>query len=92
VQTYGMQLGSRVAKIPHHGSKTSSTPLFVQAVADSLEDTMAVVSVGASNQFGMPDEGVLSRWRQTSSVYTTSQSGAVWVRSNGEEVWLAQWQ
>jgi len=92
VRTYGSRLASRIVKVPHHGSQTSSTPAFVQASIDSLRGTAAVVSVGRSNRFGMPDAQVLSRWRQHASVYTTSQRGAVWMRSDGVDVWRVQWK
>jgi competence protein ComEC len=92
IRTYGSQLASRVVKVPHHGSQTSSTSAFVQASVDSLRGTAAVVSVGRSNRFGMPDAQVLSRWKRFSSVYTTSQTGAVWMRSDGVDVWRVQWK
>jgi competence protein ComEC len=45
-------------KVPHHGSKTSSTDAFVAAVAPKF----AVVSVGDGNQFGHPVESVVERY------------------------------
>ena len=93
VRTYGQQLGSRVVKVPHHGSETSSTPPFVGAAVDTSAGTRAVVSVGRSNQFGMPDEQVLARWRDAgASVRSTAEGGAVWLRSDGEDVWSVRWQ
>lgn len=91
VHTYGPQLSSRVVKIPHHGSKTSSTPPFVQAVAE--KSTKAIVSVGHSNRFGMPSTRVLSRWRSVGdTVRSTASRGAVWIRTDGQEVWSVQWR
>jgi competence protein ComEC len=45
-------------KVPHHGSKTSSTDAFVAAVAPKF----AVVSVGEGNQFGHPVDSVVERY------------------------------
>lgn len=93
VRAYGQDLDSRVVKIPHHGSGTSSTPPFVRGVVDSTRRTKAVVSVGASNQFGMPDSTVLRRWRSRgASVYSTARRGAVWFRSDGSNVWRVDWK
>jgi competence protein ComEC len=90
-QTYGGQLESRVVKVAHHGSRSSSTSLFVRRVADS--DTRAVVSVGRSNQFGMPSEEVLDRWKSAGArVWSTAEEGAVWFRTDGHEVWGVKWQ
>jgi len=91
VRTYGSRLESRVAKVPHHGSASSSTPSFVEQVADS--NTRAVVSVGRSNRFGMPSERVLSRWRSAGArVHSTAEQGAVWLRVDGRSVWTVEWK
>lgn len=93
VWTYGDQLGSRVVKVPHHGSSTSSTPRFVQAVASSGKGSHAVVSVGRSGRHGLPDEEILERWREHGMrVHSTAQGGAVWMRATGEEVWQVDWK
>ncbi len=43
---------------PHHGSKTSSTPEFLQAVHPKL----ALISVGQGNRFGLPNPDVVKRY------------------------------
>lgn len=50
-------LKSDVLKIPHHGSKTSSSELFLAAV----QPKVAVISVGGRNTYGHPHEAVLQR-------------------------------
>ncbi len=93
VRAYGGQLSSRVVKVPHHGSETSSTQPFVHSVVDTTEGTEAVVSVGRTNRYGMPDGDVLERWRSNGAqVRSTAENGAVWLKSNGEEVWEVQWR
>lgn len=44
--------------VPHHGSLTSSTPAFIDAVAPKL----ALVSVGLDNRFGHPKPAVVQRY------------------------------
>ena len=72
-----------VLKVAHHGSATSSTAAFLAAVAPRL----AVISVGADNRFGHPDEGVLGRLGGT-VVRRTDVDGAVDVFTDGEGVWV----
>src|SRR5262249_25914345 len=50
---------STVLKVPHHGSRTSSTPPFVAKVAPRL----AVISVGADNRYRLPNAEVEERYR-----------------------------
>ena len=49
----------RVLKIPHHGSRTSSSTAFVEA----MRPVLAVVSAGRYNQFGHPSAEVVSRYK-----------------------------
>ena len=50
-------LDSDILKIGHHGSKTSSSELFLKAVSPDV----AIISVGRKNTFGHPHESVLKR-------------------------------
>ncbi len=60
-------------KVGHHGSKTSTTPAFLHAVAP--QD--AVVSVGRSNTFGHPRSEVLERLEAAGSrTFRTDRVGA----------------
>jgi competence protein ComEC len=65
-----------VVKVPHHGSRTSSTAAFVRATAPAL----AVVSVGAANRYGHPAPEVEARWRAAGAcVLRTDACGAITV-------------
>ena len=70
-------------KVPHHGSKTSSTEEFLSAVAP----TVAVVSVGQGNPFGQPAENVLNRYQHAGvHLLRTDRDGAVFAVTDGREL------
>lgn len=56
-------LQSTILKVAHHGSKTSSTEQFLEAVKPSI----ALIGVGENNTFGHPNEVVLRRLRDLRS-------------------------
>src|SRR6266513_2983448 len=69
--------GTDVLLVPHHGSRTSSSAEFIQAVAPRW----AVVPVGYRNRFGHPSREVLERYRAAGAeVLRTDLDGAVLVR------------
>ncbi|RYH00392.1 MAG: DNA internalization-related competence protein ComEC/Rec2 [Alphaproteobacteria bacterium] len=51
-------LQSTVLVVPHHGSKTSSTPAFLRAVSP----IQAVIQVGRRNGYGHPSPQVVARY------------------------------
>jgi len=70
-------LASTILKVPHHGSHTSSSARFLDAVAPQL----AVVSAGFENRFGFPHREVVSRYAmRRCPLVRTDLSGAVQVR------------
>jgi len=70
----GMKLKSDVLLVPHHGSRTSSTPEFIAAVAPRW----AIVAAGYRNRFGHPQGDVLERYRAAGAeVARTDLQGAV---------------
>ncbi|AFA48441.1 DNA internalization-related competence protein ComEC/Rec2 [Acetobacterium woodii] len=79
----------QMIKIPHHGSKTSSTPAFIQAI----EPEMAVISVGAHNLFGHPSDEVLHRLEDNDiTTLRTDKNGAIEITSNGEWIHYKNYQ
>ncbi len=70
------QLNSTVMLVPHHGSRTSSTPDWLRAVAPR----QAVVQVGERNAYGHPSLTVMKRYAHAGiAVVTTPACGAfVW--------------
>jgi competence protein ComEC len=73
----------RILKVPHHGSATSSS----QAFLDALRPDIAVISAGRGNPFGHPVASVLERYRNIgAAIYRTDQDGAVTVETDGNTV------
>jgi competence protein ComEC len=79
----GDALGSTFLKVPHHGSKTSSSQDFLQAV----HPRYAVISVGADNSFGLPSPEVIRRYQQDGiALWLTERDGEVTALSRGNRV------
>ena len=77
----GVNLGADVLKVGHHGSRTSTTPAFLQAASPAH----AVIQVGEGNRYGHPNEEVLQRLVSAGvSIYRTDQHGTVVFASDGE--------
>ena len=73
----------RVLKVPHHGSRTSSSEAFLEALAPAV----AVVSAGRDNRFGHPDPAVVRRYETSGAlVLRTGRVGAVEVCSDGRRI------
>jgi len=79
------QLKADLVKVPHHGSKTSSTEAFVLAT----KPTFAIISVGRNSMFGHPHKEVIDRWQANgSTVLTTGNCGTITVSSDGHHLSL----
>lgn len=75
----GHLLQADILKIGHHGSKSSTSSLFLQAV----NPTIAVISVGA-NSYGHPHNTVLSLLKRTDTIYyCTLDFGCIVILSDG---------
>lgn len=94
VSRYDSLLHSDVVKVGHHGSRTSSTEEFVEAVRrDVTQDAFAVISVGGGRRYGLPNQQVLDRWEaHGAEVSITRDVGAVWLQSDGLQVWSRGWR
>jgi len=76
----GNALSADVVKVPHHGSRTSSTPDFVNAVRPQI----AVIPVGRRSMYSHPHPEVVQRWHaSTQTVLTTGQNGTVTITTDG---------
>jgi competence protein ComEC len=79
----GAPLASTVLKVAHHGSCSSTTQEFL----DAVNPIVVVISVGADNRFGHPCDEVLERLGDV-PVYRTDKQGAVEIVSDGAQVWV----
>jgi competence protein ComEC len=67
-------LKSDVLVVPHHGSKTSSTPRFVAAISPQV----AIFTVGYRNRFRHPHPDVLARYRDAQiKLMRSDEAGAI---------------
>lgn len=70
-------------KVGHHGSKTSSGEEFVSRVGARV----AAVSVAEENDYNLPNEATLSRWRQSGAeVMMTKDKGNIVAETDGESL------
>lgn len=74
-----IELKSDILKVPHHGSKTSSTEEFLQSVSPKI----SVVCVGSSDNT-LPDGITMARINKFSgALYRTDRDGTVVINSDG---------
>lgn len=72
---------SDILKVPHHGSRTSSTAAFLAAVSPKI----AVASMGHQNRFGMPHPEVIQAYRRIGAgLWRTDVDGAIVVTVSGD--------
>ena len=72
-----------VLKVGHHGSHTSSTEDFIQAVAPEY----AVISAGYANSYGHPNRDVIERLEQHhAAIYRTDEDGLITVHTDGKRL------
>ncbi len=80
----GGSLRADVLKLGHHGSTTSTSPAFLDAVSPRV----AVISVGRHNRFGHPAPSVLRRLaRRGIRVYRTDEQGALGIVAEARGGW-----
>lgn len=79
------ELQADVLKVGHHGSMTSTSPAFLARVAPRV----ALVSVGAGNSYGLPDELVLRALADAGAqVLRTDRLGTIVARTDGHHLYV----
>ncbi len=77
------ELHADVLKVGHHGSSTSSSSAFL----DAVHPRIALVSVGAGNSYGHPSENVMRELASRGiTVLRTDQLGTVVVRTDSRSL------
>lgn len=80
-------LSSNVLKAGHHGSATSTSAEFLLVVNPNV----AVISVGAKNDFGHPDKEVMARLVDQIgqvNIYRTDEHGKIEFTTDGKRLWV----
>jgi len=79
----GKDVRSDLLLVPHHGSATSTSPSFLQAVQPSV----AVISSGYQNRFRLPHPAVLERFSALPCrLFRTDLDGAVSISTDGRSL------
>ena len=69
------------------------TYYFVRYQTADGDSTRAVVSVARRNRFNLPHAEVLQRWTDAgATLHVTGAEGAIWFRSDGEDVYPISWR
>ena len=81
----GDEIKSQVLKVGHHGSRTSTSGEFLQAIHPKI----AVISAGKDNRFGMPHREVLERLGQEGiEWFSTERDGQMVIATDGKEIFI----
>jgi competence protein ComEC len=74
LESTGIRLNSDIMLIPHHGSRSSSSQAFINAVAPEV----VLLPLGYRNRFGFPDPEVMDRYGELGvTVLDTVNQGAI---------------
>ena len=85
----GVLLRTDVLKAGHHGSRTSSTDPFL----DALRPDFALISDGVDNLFHHPHRQVLDRFAMHhTEVFRTDEKGLISVFTDGQHVFVRTWE
>ena len=78
----GSALDCDILKAGHHGSSSSSSEAFL----DAIDAEIAIISCGTGNKYGHPNQPVLDRYAERDmQVYRTDLEGTIIFTSNGAE-------
>ena len=78
----GFDVDTDVLKVGHHGSKTSTSQSFLNAVSPEI----AVISVGDDNKYGHPTQEVLTLLSHCgANIYRTDESGTIIIECDGTD-------
>ncbi len=81
----GEDLRAEIIKVPHHGSKTSSSAEFLDAVRPQY----AIFSLGQRNRYRFPSAVVVKRYRERGCrILRTDRLGAIRLRTDGQRCWV----
>ncbi len=79
----GAPVAAAVLKVAHHGSKSATGAAFVDAVGAPI----AVIQVGAGNDYGHPNAETLGRLAGR-AILRNDEDGRIHLWSDGRQVWV----
>ena len=83
----GERLQADVLKVGHHGSANGSGEAFLAQVRPKA----AVISCGKKNRYGHPASETVRRLEESGSLlFSTAESGAVQITTDGSSFWIRQ--
>ena len=89
VRTLADKLSVKLLIAPHHGSKTSSSLAFIDAVSPEV----VVFPVGYRNRFGFPKQDIISRYESRQvKILNTARDGALLFRFEDPEVIFSRYR
>ena len=89
VRTLADKLSVKLLIAPHHGSKTSSSLAFIDAVSPEI----VVFPVGYRNRFGFPKQDIISRYESRQvKILNTARDGALLFRFEDPEVIFSRYR
>jgi competence protein ComEC len=78
-------LAADILKVAHHGSKTSSSESFL----DAVRPRVALVSVAARNSYHLPTPAIMQRLSASGAqVLRTDRLGTIVARTDGRRIWI----
>jgi competence protein ComEC len=75
----GEYLKGNVLKVPHHGSRTSTSEIFLSEVSPEI----AVISVGRKNMYGHPHDETIELLKGV-KIYRTDMDGAIGIKEQSD--------
>lgn len=82
----GIDVSCDVYLASHHGSSTSTSEAFLKAMNPST----TIISVGADNSYGHPNEEILNRLKKASiPIYRTDTNGTITATSDGTTIQIS---
>ena len=90
IQLYSEKLASTVLIAPHHGSNTSSTTDFINAI----NPTVVLFPAAYLNRYRFPSKKVQKRYKNKNIVsYSTGKAGALSIHfQSGEKLKIKSWR
>ena len=85
----GLAMPADVLKVAHHGSRTSSTDPFL----DAVQPKFAIISDGIDNLFHHPHRQALDRLEEhRARILRTDQLGLISIGTDGQRIWTENWK